>query len=93
MSFGGCHSEYVHLNDVNTFDLTNFVDSDGIDTRITCQKLTFRKNSTQPSTRWGHAAAVHADKVYILGGRNEVDLNDLFVFDPKQRSWYEVEIA
>ena len=27
ISFGGCHSEYVHLNDLNIFDLTDFVES------------------------------------------------------------------
>lgn len=36
---------------------------------------------------------MYQDKVYILGGRNEIDLNDLFVYDPKERSWSEVEIA
>ena len=24
-TFGGCHSEYIHLNDLNLFDLTDFV--------------------------------------------------------------------
>jgi len=27
ISFGGCHSEYDHLNDTNIFDLTNFVEN------------------------------------------------------------------
>ena len=27
ITFGGCHSEYIHLNDLNIFDMTNFLDS------------------------------------------------------------------
>ena len=29
VTFGGCHSEYVHLNDVNVFYLNDFVKSGG----------------------------------------------------------------
>ena len=29
VSFGGCHSEYQHLNDVHIFDLGSFVESNG----------------------------------------------------------------
>jgi hypothetical protein len=36
VTFGGCHSEYVHLNDVNIFDLSEFVNSGGRETNITC---------------------------------------------------------
>ena len=34
VTFGGCHSEYVHLNDVNVFDFNSFVQSNGADTSI-----------------------------------------------------------
>ena len=30
--------------------------------------------------------------MYILGGRNDIDLNDVFVFDPATESWFEIEI-
>ena len=29
VAFGGCHSEYIHLNDVNVFYLDDFVKSAG----------------------------------------------------------------
>ena len=34
VSFGGCHSEYVHLNDVNVFDLDAFIKSDGSNCQV-----------------------------------------------------------
>lgn len=36
VSFGGCHSEYVHLNDVNIFDLSRFIESDGHICQVIC---------------------------------------------------------
>lgn len=29
VTFGGCHQDYQHLNDVNVFDFTPFVESGG----------------------------------------------------------------
>lgn len=82
VSFGGCHSEYQHLNDVNVFDLGVFVETNGTDCIINCSRVDFSSGlSTVPSTRWGHAAAVYADQLYILGGRNNDDINDLHCFD------------
>ena len=71
VTFGGCHSEYVHLNDVNLFNMDNFVQSDGENKIVSCVKLDFKRDLALPGTRWGHAAVVNDDKVYILGGRNE----------------------
>lgn len=35
-----------------------------------------------PSTRWGHAAAVmDQNKLFILGGRNDTDVNDINCFN------------
>lgn len=39
VTFGGCHSEYEHLNDLDMFDLTLFVESGGRDRNLVCQKL------------------------------------------------------
>ena len=81
VSFGGCHSEYVHLNDVNVFDLNEFVLSDGQDCRVSCKKLDMRAMGPIPSSRWGHAATVSNDMLFILGGRNNEDINDLYCFN------------
>jgi hypothetical protein len=40
-----------------------------------------------PSTRWGHAAATMGEKLYIFGGRNELDVNDLHEFDFVVNKW------
>ena len=66
VSFGGCHSEYVHLNDVNVFDLQAFVSSRGETCAVNCVKLDYRQmdplsQQQVPSSRWGHAATVAAD--------------------------------
>lgn len=39
VTFGGCHSEYVHLNEVNIFDLTSFIENG--DSYISCVKVNF----------------------------------------------------
>jgi len=40
-----------------------------------------------PSTRWGHAATNYKGKLYIVGGRNENDVNDIHEFDPEKNLW------
>jgi hypothetical protein len=89
VTFGGCHSEYVHLNEVNIFDLTNFV-SKG-DVNISCIKVDCKVG---PSSRWGHTANVFKDKVYVHGGRNDADVGDLWVFDADNQSlkWSQVPL-
>ena len=92
VTFGGCHSEYVHLNDVNVFYLNDFVKSNGDSPIIKCIKLDFRGDSALPNTRWGHTAAVYDDKIYILGGRNEQDIGDLHCLDLNRKKWCEIDL-
>ena len=40
ISFGGCHSEYDHLNDINIFDMSRFLENSV--TQVACSKLIFR---------------------------------------------------
>ena len=70
VTFGGCHSEYVHMNELHVFELSKFFeDPSDINNMIECTKVTVTEGV--PSTRWGHAAAAANGKLYILGGRNE----------------------
>jgi len=92
VTFGGCHSEYVHLNHVNVFDLSAFTSSDGAQKEITCQLLKFDQGQVVPSSRWGHSAAVYEDNVYIVGGRNDVDLCDLFCLESETMKWHEIKL-
>ena len=39
VSFGGCHSEYVHLNEVNVFYLDCFIQSNGENCSVNCERL------------------------------------------------------
>lgn len=91
ITFGGCHSEYVHLNDLNIFDMNHFL-KDPVNGTIECIKVNVTINV--PSTRWGHGAAVlNQSKLYILGGRNDNDINDIHCFDINTMSWVQLEIG
>lgn len=89
ISFGGCHSEYAHLNEMHIFQLEQFLREPwSPESKI----VVTRVNVTEglPSTRWGHAAATNEGKLYILGGRNEQDICDLHEFDPVAKKWREI---
>jgi hypothetical protein len=68
------------MNDVNVMDLEGFVKSDGANLTVNSTKLEYGPNQVVPSTRWGHAAAVFDNRLFILGGRNEQDITDLYSF-------------
>jgi N-acetylneuraminic acid mutarotase len=92
VSFGGCHSEYAHLNEMHIFDLTSFLENpDSTESRIHVTRVNITEGA--PSTRWGHAATTYQGKLYILGGRNEQDICDVHEFDPFKNKWTEIEIA
>jgi hypothetical protein len=66
------------MNELNIFDLSQFVENSS--NQVICTRVEVGEN--MPSTRWGHAAAVmnHA-KLFVLGGRNDQDVNDMHCFD------------
>jgi len=91
VTFGGCHSEYQHLNDLNVFELKAFIEAPET-AKVMCTKVELTINV--PSTRWGHGAAVHDQtKLFILGGRNDNDVNDLHCFDIEAMEWQQLEIG
>ena len=90
VTFGGCHSEYAHLNDLNIFELNHFLEDPT--KHVTCTKVNVTLNI--PSTRWGHAAAVmDSTNLFILGGRNDNDVNDIHCFDTIKQTWTQVDIG
>ena len=91
VTFGGCHSEYEHVNDLDMFNLTSFIESGCTNLSIECEKLSSVKG-TGPSSRWGHSASVYQDKVYILGGRNSSDISDLHCLDIESMSWSRIQL-
>jgi N-acetylneuraminic acid mutarotase len=91
VTFGGCHSEYVHMNELHVFELSKFFENPkNNENMVTCTKVPV--SETTPSTRWGHAAAAANGKLYILGGRNEQDIIDLHEFDLEKSKWKPVDI-
>jgi N-acetylneuraminic acid mutarotase len=90
ITFGGCHSEYIHMNEVHIFDMASFIENPtDISKTVVCNRINVSEGV--PSTRWGHAAATYGSKLYILGGRNEQDIIDLHEFDADEMKWREVE--
>lgn len=70
ISFGGCFGEYIHLNEMHIFDLSDFVESPSdFNKLVICTKVDLVENV--PSTRWGHSASAYKDNLYLVGGRNE----------------------
>lgn len=70
ITFGGCHSEYVHMNELHVFELSKFFENPkDLNNMVTCTKITVAEGL--PSTRWGHSATTNDGKLYILGGRND----------------------
>jgi hypothetical protein len=57
---------------------------------IICNKINVTEGI--PTTRWGHAAATHNGKLYVLGGRNEQDIIDLHEFDYAKMKWSAVKV-
>jgi hypothetical protein len=89
VSFGGCHSEYAHLNEMHIFDLTSFLDKpENAESKVHVTRINITEGA--PSTRWGHAATTYQGKLYILGGRNEQDICDVHEFDPFLNKWTEI---
>ena len=47
-----------------------------------------------PSTRWGHSSVVTPDqKLLIIGGRNDIDVNEIQCFDPDTNIWKKLKIT
>lgn len=90
ITFGGCHSEYEHVNDLDMFDLTAFIESGCSNLTVMCTKLAMTGKG--PSSRWGHSSAVYRDKMYILGGRNSADISELHCFDVDTLTWTELRL-
>jgi N-acetylneuraminic acid mutarotase len=74
------------LNDLNLFDLSDF-ELTGV---ITCVKID--TSLKFPCTRWGHSAVVDGSNLYILGGRNDHDINDVHSFNLDSMQWSKLDI-
>lgn len=92
VTFGGCHSEYQYMNDLNVFEMKDFIQNPSQAT-VQCTLVISPANQPVPAARWGHAAAVHDNKMYILGGRNDKDMDDITYFDGLSQEWTKITIA
>lgn len=73
---------------VMDFSEFNFAECSGVKTRrIDC----FQNRDNTPFPRWGSTMCVYEDKIYIFGGRNKNDFNDLWFFNPDEWTWKHVK--
>jgi len=71
--------------------MSNFLSSSGDpSSSVICTKINVTEGV--PSSRWGHASEYSEGKLYIIGGRNEADINDLHEFDTINMKWKQVDI-
>ena len=80
--FGGCHGDYIYVNDLFVFKLDSVVKGEK---NVICNSIPLGSNS--PSKRWGHSSVAFEDSILIFGGRNEHDLNDLYMFSTVTNEW------
>jgi hypothetical protein len=48
------------------------------------------KDSTPPTSRWGHCSAVYQDYIIVFGGRNTNDHNDMYAFHTSSNRWIKL---
>lgn len=75
------------MNEVTELDFTRFIETGH--PQIKSKKV--RATGEVPDARWGHSASIREGKMFICGGRNQDDLNDLFSFDCETFSWEYVD--
>jgi hypothetical protein len=80
------------MNDLNIFELKDFL-LDPETNPVHCTLVIGRQEDPVPAPRWGHAAASINNEMYILGGRNEKDMDDITVFNGDTMRWKKIEIV
>jgi len=80
------------MNELSIFEMKDFLQRPDLGGRVVCTKVV--DNQNVPSTRWGHGAAVMDEtKLFILGGRNDQDVNDMHCFNIQKMKWQQIEIG
>ena len=70
------------MNEVVELDLDSFITDGGpVIARLV------KACGDVPPPRWGHAASTFEHEMFIFGGRNSDDLNDLYAFDMNNHTW------
>lgn len=79
------------MNEMHVFDLEDFFENPkNIENRVKCRQIKVEQGV--PTTRWGHAAATYKQRLYVVGGRNDKDVNDIHEFDYEKMTWRELEL-
>ena len=87
--FGGIFENYQPINRIQFMDLSMVKEgnTDSVEDNVfEWRKVQLGMNQANSIGRWGHVSKVYDDCVYIFGGRNTNELNDLLVFNSKNNS-------
>jgi hypothetical protein len=80
---GGCQGAYNCLSSVyriNLEELKSVYDENEFHITADWEEVRYRKVSAE-LFRWGHSSCVYGNSIFIFGGRNSEDLNELLSLD------------
>lgn len=80
--YGGYYDDYNCINSMLIFNFYNI-------NNIIVKEINFDNYTSiiYPFPRWGCSISFYLGKLYIFGGRNKIDFNDLWMFDIKNEKW------
>ena len=84
--YGGYCDNYNCLNSMLIFDFCNI-------NNINVKEINFDNfiYNVFPFPRWGCSINFYNGKLFIFGGRNKIDFNDLWMFDIQSEKWEKLD--
>ena len=84
--YGGYYDNYNCLNSMLIFDFSNI-------NNINVKEINFDNfiYNVFPFPRWGCSINFYKGKLFIFGGRNKIDFNDLWMFDIQSEKWEKLD--
>ena len=84
--YGGYCDNYNCLNSMLIFDFSNI-------NNINVKEINFDNfiYNVFPFPRWGCSINFYNGKLFIFGGRNKIDFNDLWMFDIQSEKWEKLD--
>ena len=84
--YGGYCDNYNCLNSMLIFDFSNI-------NNINVKEINFDNfiYNVFPFPRWGSSMNFYMGKIFIFGGRNKIDFNDLWMFDIQSEKWEKLD--
>jgi len=85
--FGGCHGSYKCLNDLFMIDFESYLQNPE---HTKLEWVEYESDQKCPIPRWGHSCISHMNNLYIIGGRNTIDFNDVYRYSLTENKWEKI---